>query len=192
MLTLTTAEISLMHEVSKLTNISVSIKKDEEHGLHYVNFGEGSKVIYVSCNSYKKPNHFHFSMNIPRNKEGKTIYFDNGLFNSFNIAKSSSPERIAKALKKLWEDSNWEKILETVEQENSYIDNCNNSVNEYQNTFKDFIMFHSNNEKFSLNMNDGAYINGRIHSDGSIVLDYASLPKDMAIEVIKVLQKYSK
>ena len=192
MLTLTTAEISLMHEVSKLTNISVSIKKDEEHGLHYVNFGEGSKVIYVSCNSYKKPNHFHFSMNIPRNKEGKTIYFDNGLFNSFNIAKSSSPERIAKALKKLWEDSNWEKILEQVERENTYIDNCNNSVNEYQNTFKDFIKFHSNNEKFSLNMNDGAYINGHIHSDGSIVLDWASLPKDIAMEVIKVLQKYSK
>ena len=192
MLTLTTAEISLMHEVSKLTNISVSIKKDEEHGLHYVNFGEGSKVIYVSCNSYKKPNHFHFSMNIPRNKEGKTIYFDNGLFNSFNISKSSSPERIAKAFKKLWEDSNWEKILEQVERENTYIDNCNNSVNEYQNTFKDFIKFHSNNEKFSLNMNDGAYINGRIHSDGSIVLDWASLPKDIAMEVIKVLQKYSK
>ena len=192
MLNLTNAEISLMHEVSKLANIPVSIKKYEDHNMYYVNFGEGSKVIYVSCNSYKKPNHFHFSMNIPRNKEGKTIYFDNGLFNSFNIAKSSSPERIAKALKKLWEDSNWEKILETVEQENTYIDNCNNSVNEYQNTFKDFIMFHSNNEKFSLNMNDGAYINGHIHSDGSIVLDYASLPKDMAIEVIKVLQKYSK
>ena len=192
MLTLTTAEISLMNEVSKLANIQVSITKHEEYDMHYVNFGEGSKVISVFCNSYRKPNHFHFSMNIPRNKEGKIIYFDNGLFNSFNISKSSSPERIAKALKKLWEDSNWEKILETVEQENSYIDNCNNSVNEYQNTFKDFIMFHSNNEKFSLNMNDGAYINGRIHSDGSIVLDYASLPKDMAIEVIKVLQKYSK
>ena len=192
MLTLTTAEISLMHEVSKLANIPVSITKHEEYDMHFVNFGEGSKVISVSCDSYRKPNHFHFSMNRPRNKEGKTIYFDNGLYNSFNIAKSSSPERIAKALKKLWEDSNWEKILETVEQENSYIDNCNNSVNEYQNTFKDFITFHSNNEKFSLNMNDGAYINGRIHSDGSIVLDYASLPKDMAIEVIKVLQKYSK
>ena len=192
MLTLTTAEISLMNEVSKLANIPVSITKHEEYDMHYVNFGEGSKVISVSCDSYRKPYHFHFSMNIPRNKEGKTIYFDNGLFNSFNIAKSSSPERIAKAIKKLWEDSNWEKILETVERENTYIDNCNNSVNEYQNTFKDFIKFHSNNENFSLNMNDGAYINGRIHSDGSIVLDYASLPKDMAIEVIKVLQKYSK
>ena len=192
MLTLTTAEISLMNEVSKLANIPVSITKHEEYDMHYVNFGEGSKVISVSCNSYRKPNHFHFSMNIPRNKDGKIIYFNNGLFNSFNIAKSSSPERIAKALKKLWEDSNWEGILEIVEKENTYIDNCNNSVNEYQNTFKDFIKFHSNNEKFSLNMNDGAYINGRIHSDGSIVLDYASLPKDMAIEVIKVLQKYSK
>ena len=192
MLTLTTAEISLMHEVSKLANIPVSIKKHEDHDMYFVNFGEGSKVIYVSCNSYKKPNHFHFSMNIPRNKEGKTIYFDNGLFNSFNISKSSSPERIAKAFKKLWEDSNWEKILEQVERENTYIDNCNNSVNEYQNTFNDFIKFHSNNEKFSLNMNDGAYINGRIHSDGSILLDCASLPKDIAMEVIKVLQKYSK
>ena len=192
MLTLTTAEISLMHEVSKLANIPVSIKKHEDHDMYFVNFGEGSKVIYVSCNSYKKPNHFHFSMNIPRNKEGKTIYFDNGLFNSFNISKSSSPERIAKAFKKLWEDSNWEKILEQVERENTYIDNCNNSVNEYQNTFNDFTKFHSNNEKFSLNMNDGAYINGRIHSDGSILLDCASLPKDIAMEVIKVLQKYSK
>ena len=192
MLNLTTAEISLMQEVSKLVNIPVSIKKHEEHNIYAVNFGEGSKVIYVSCDTYRKPNHFHFSMNIPRNKEGKTIYFDNGLFNSFNIAKNSSPERIAKALKKLWEDSNWEGILERVENENDYIDNCHNSFNEYQNTFKDFIKFHSNNEKFSLNMNDGAYINGRIHSDGSIVLDYASLPKDMAMEVIKVLQKYSK
>ena len=160
--------------------------------MHIVNFGEGSKVISVSCNSYRKPNHFHFSMNIPRNKEGKIIYFNNGLFNSFNIAKSSSPERIAKALKKLWEDSNWEGILEIVEKENTYIDNCNNSVNEYQNTFKDFIKFYSNNEKFSLNMLDGAYVNGRVYSDGSIVLDAAHLPKDMALEVIKVLQKYSK
>ena len=192
MLNLTTAEISLMHEVSKLANIPVSIKKHEDHDKYFVNFGEGSKVIYVSCDSYRKPNHFHFSMNIPRNKEGKFICFDNRLFNSFNIAKSSSPERIAKALKKLWEDSNWEKILEKVEQENSYIDNYYNSVNEYQNTFKDFIHFHSNNEKFSLNMNGGAYINGHIHSDGSIVLDYASLPKVMAMEVIKVLKKYSK
>ena len=192
MLTLTTAEISLMHEVSKLANIPVSITKHEEYDMQFVNFGEGSKVISVSCDSYRKPNHFHFSMNIPRNKEGKTIYFDSCLFNSFNIAKSSSPERIAKALKKLWEDSNWESILERVEKENTYIDDCQNSFNEYQNTFKDFIKFHSNNEIFSLNMNGGAYINGRIHSDGSIVLDYASLSKDMAIEVIKVLQKYSK
>ena len=192
MLNLTTSEISLMHEVSKLSNIPVSITKNEEHNIYGVNFGEGSKVIFVSCDSYRKPNHFHFSMNIPRNKEGKTIYFDSGLFNSFNIAKSSSPERIAKALKKLWEDSNWEGILERVETENTYIDNCQNSFNEYKNTFNDFIKFHSNNEKFSLNMNDGAYINGRIHSDGSIVLDYASLPKDMALEILKVLQKFSK
>ena len=192
MLNLTTAEISTLNEVSKLANIPVSITKNEEHNMHYVNFGEGSKVISVTCDSYRKPMHFHFSMNIPRNKEGKTIYFDSGLFNSFNIAKSSSPERIANALKKLWEDSNWEGILERVEKENTYIDECQNSFNEYQNTFKDFIKFHSNNEKFSLNMNDGAYINGRIHSDGSIVLDYASLPKVMAMEIIKVLQKYSK
>jgi len=131
-------------------------------------------------------------MNIPRNKEGKTIYFDSGLFNSFNIAKSSSPERIARALKKLWEDSNWEGILERVEKENIYIDNCQNSFNEYQNTFKDFIRFYSNNEKFSLNIIDGAYVNGCIHSDGSIFLDAASLPKDMALEILKVLKKYSK
>ena len=192
MLTLTTAEISLMHEVSKLANIPVSIKKHEESDMHFVNFGEGSKVISVSCNNYRKPNHFHFSMNIPRNKEGKTIYFNNSLFNSFNIAKSSSPERIAKALKKLWEDSNWEGILERVENENTYIDNCQNSFNEYKNTFKDFIRFYSNNEKFSLNILDGAYVNGHVYSDGSIVFDAAHLPKDMAMEVLKVLQKYSK
>lgn len=192
MLTLTTAEISLMHEVSKLANIPVSITKHEESDMHFVNFGEGSKVIYVSCDRYRKPNHFHFSMNIPRNKEGKTIYFNNSLFNSFNIAKSSSPERIAKALKKLWEDSNWEGILERVENENTYIDNCQKSFNEYKNTFKEFIRFYSNNEKFSLNILDGAYVNGHMYSDGSIVFDAAHLPKDMALEVLKVLQKYSK
>ena len=193
MLKLTTAEIATLNEVSKISNIPIKIEHNKEYDMYYVSFGEGYKVVYVFCDSYRKPNHFNLSMSRPRDKENKTVYFNNDTsFNSSNIAKNSSPERIAKVLKKLWQDPNWEKILANVESANSYIDRCQISFNEYKNTFKDFINFHSNNEKFSLNLNDGAYINGRIHSDGSIVLDYASLPKDMALEILKVLQKYSK
>jgi hypothetical protein len=40
MLNLTTSEISLMHEVSKLSNIPVSITKNEEHNIYGVNYGK--------------------------------------------------------------------------------------------------------------------------------------------------------
>ena len=192
MINLSTAEIALLNEVSKISNIPVYIDYNSEYKIHYVNFGEGSKVINLSSNS-KKPSHYNFYMNRPQNKEHKIVYFDSEIsFNSFNISKDSSPERIAKALKKLWEDPMWEKILMNVERDNNYLERCENTVQEYKDTFKDFIKFESNNEKFRLNTVDGTYFNARLSSNGSISLEYMSLPKDIAMEVITMLQKYSK
>lgn len=193
MLNLSTAEISLLNEVSKISDIPVNIEYNSEYKIHYVKFGEGSKVIYVQCDTYRKPNHYSFNMARPQNKEHKIVYFDSDIsFNSFNISKNSSPERIAKALKKLWEDPMWEKILMNVERDNNYIERCENTVQEYKDTFKDFIKFESNNEKFRLNTIDGTYFNARLYCGGSISLEYMSLPKDIAMEVITLLQKYSK
>ena len=86
----------------------------------------------------------------------------------------------------------WEKILFKVDRDNNYLERCENTVKEYKDTFKDFIKFESNNEKFRLNTVDGTYFNARLSSDGSISLEYMSLPKDIAIEVISLLKKYSK
>ena len=192
MINLSTAEIALLNEVSRISDIPVYIEYNSEYKFHYVNFGEGSKVINLSSNS-KKPSHYNFYMKRPQNKEYKIVYFDSEIsFNSFNISKDSSPERIAKALKKLWEDPMWEKILMNVERDNNYLERCENTVQEYKDTFKDFIKFESNNEKFRLNTVDGTYFNARLSSDGSISLEYMSLPKDIAIEVISLLKKYSK
>ena len=193
MINLSTAEIALLNEVSKISDIPVYIEYNSEYKIHYVNFGEGSKVICVRCDTYRKPNHYSFNMARPQNKEHKIVYFDYDIsFNSFNISKNSSPERIAKALKKLWEDPMWEKILMNVERDNNYIERCENTVKEYKDTFKDFIKFESNNEKFWLNTIGGTYFNARLSSDGSISLEYMSLPKDIAMEVITLLKKYSK
>lgn len=193
MINLSTAEIALLNEVSKISDIPVYIEYNSEYKIHYVNFGEGSKVICVQCDTYRKPNHYSFNMARPQNKEHKIVYFDSDIsFNSFNISKNSSPERIAKALKKLWEDPMWEKILMNVERDNNYLERCENTVQEYKDTFKDFIKFESNNEKFRLNTVDGTYFNARLSSDGSISLEYMSLPKDIAMEVITLLKKYSK
>ena len=192
MLNLSTAEIALLNEVSKISDIPVYIEYNSEYKIHYVNFGEGSKVICV-CDSYRKPSHYSFNMVRPQNKEHKRVYFDSDIsFNSFNISKNSSPERIAKALKKLWVDPMWEKILMNVDRDNKYLERCENTVQEYKDTFKDFIKFESNNEKFRLNTVDGTYFNARLSSDGYISLEYISLPKDIAMEVITLLKKYSK